>query len=233
MPYPTIHRRPRPTLPLATIVAVGLMLSAACLAHEHGNFGLGYGDDGDFNWSIVTADGRINTTQLDSDLLDNLKARYGTPFLVVGEGSDRYVITDKKLVERAQKSALEIQKYGREIGELAGAEAKLSLGDTHHEAQMARINKQRKTLEEEIRSGETDRERLDQIEDELFQLKVELQALRSMEKSNALTSEERADLKRQRDLAKEKLQVGIDRINKDMREILEIAKERNLAKKID
>jgi len=223
-------------LPLLTLLTIGLACGSAFIAtgspRAHEDSGTAFGYDGDFGWSIVRDKGETNSGQIDRDLMRDLKDRYATPFLIISDKSDRYVITDEKLVHRAEDSAEEIQKYGKEIGEIAGAEAKLALSDTRHDSQKSEIERKRKSLEEEIRSGNPDRERLDDIENELFQLRIELHALEGVERGSRLTAEERDDLKERRAVAKKRLQVGIDRINEEMREILDTAKERGLAKKI-
>jgi hypothetical protein len=210
-----------------------LTLALAGFSYAHAPNGLSaWSDDGVFNWAIISDEGQSMSGKLDSDLIQDLKARYKEPFLLIRDGDDQYVITDRKLVERGQRAAREIQKYGREIGEIARTQASLALSDVNHGPRGGKLEKRRDALENEIRSGNPSRERLDEIEQELFRISVELQALEGVERGNALTPEKRSELTERREVAKERLDRGIKRINQEMRGILKDAKAHHIADEI-
>lgn len=204
------------------------------VAHGDANHGFSYGDQEDFGWAIVSGDDVSSSGWPDRPLLDSIKERVGDEFLVVSDHDLRFLITDEKLVERAQDAARDLQKYGREIGVLARAQARLALGDARQDRQIARLERRRARLEQELRD-DRDRgdESMEELDQELMQVKVELHALESVQRSLALTSDDRKDLTKRRDEASERLRRAVRQINDAMRDILKEAKERHLAEPVE
>lgn len=211
------------------VVAVALPSAAVARSSSHS---MSFGTDDEFAWAIISDQHQSMSGGIDMDL-EELKDQYGDRFLVVRDGDERYVITDEGLVRRAERSASEIRKYGTEIGEIARTQARLSLSENRQDKSIAKLSKRRKALEKAIEVSERRRESTDDLEQDLFRIRVEMQALEGVQRGFALTSDERDDLSRRRDVAKERLQRGVRRIQRDMREILETAKSRGLAERVD
>lgn len=198
----------------------------------HENHTYSFGDDDDFHWAIVSDDGMNLSGHFDRDLIEELKERHEEPFLLIGEDDEEYLITDENLVERAQKAGQRIREHAAEIGALARAQARLSLGDSRLDRRVEKLERKRKALKKSIRDAERRGDSTDEIEQELFQVKVALRALEGVERGFALTSKERDELIEQRDGASQRLRRAVDGIKREMREISKTAKSRGLAERI-
>lgn len=202
--------------------------------HGHdGSIGYSFGDDDDFHWAIVSDEGMNLSGHFDDDLIDDLKDRYDEPFLLVGEDDDRYLITDEELVERAQRAGQRIRDHAREIGDLARAQAKLSLADKRFDDRTEKLEKKHKALKKSLRDAERRGDPTDDLEQQLFQLRVALRALENVERGFALTSKEREELIEQRDAASKRLHRAVEGIKREMRDILKTARSRGLAERLD
>jgi hypothetical protein len=119
-----------------------------------------------------------------------------------------------------------------EIGDLAGAEAKLALAQVNYGSR-ERLERQQRALEKALQEAERDGEATRELEQKLFGAQVALQVNESMERENRLTAEEKRNLIRRRDKASERVSRGMARINAEIREILDRAKSRGLARRVD
>ena len=198
----------------------------------HENHTYSFGDDDDFHWAIISDDGMNLSGHFDRDLIEELKERHEEPFLLIGEDDEAYLITDEDLVERAQRAGQRIREHATVIGALARAQARLSLGDSRLDRRVEKLERKRKALKKSIRDAERQGDSTDELEQELFQVKVALQALEGVERGFALTSKERDELIEQRDEASQRLRRAVDGIKREMREIAKTAKSRGLAERI-
>jgi hypothetical protein len=205
---------------------------ATSAVHGNQNHTYSFGDDDDFHWAIISDDGMNLSGHFDRDLIEELKERHEEPFLLIGEDDEAYLITDEDLVERAQRAGQRIREHATEIGALARAQARLSLGDSRLDRRVEKLERKRKALKKSIREAERQGDSTDELEQELFQVKVALQALEGVERSFALTSKERDELIEQRDEASQRLRRAVDGIKREMREISKTAKSRGLAERI-
>jgi len=112
------------TLVLAATVMLALAAPAPSGAYSHAH---GADDESDFGWAIFSGGNSSMSDMHDLDSMDELKERFGDEFLYVRDRDDRYVITDRRLIARTQESTKQIRKYGKEIGELARAQARLEV----------------------------------------------------------------------------------------------------------
>lgn len=123
-----------PIRAVALAASAVLALSSPTLSFAHGEthapeHGFAYGNDDEFTWAIIDGGSSSMSGQLDSETIETLKDRYGDRFLYIEDDENGYAITDRTLVERARRASKRIGEYGREIGEIARTQAKLSLSE--------------------------------------------------------------------------------------------------------
>jgi hypothetical protein len=224
-----MHRR----IVIAFAAAVLAVVPPALTRAHSTDHGSAHGDADDFGWAIVSGDDVSTSGWPDHPMLESLKERYGDEFLVVVDHERRFVIADEKLVERAQDAARDLKKYGREIGEIARAQARLSLGDARQDRGIARLERRCARLQQELRDQARDDESTGSLEEELLQVKAELQALESVQRSFALTSDDRKDLTKRQEEASERLRRAVGHINATMQDILKDARARHLAEPVE
>jgi hypothetical protein len=190
-------------------------------------------DDDHFGWAILTREGEtMSTGVLARETLRKVKQQYGPELLVIAEGDERYVITDPGLIREGVRAARKIRDMEPEIGDLAGAQAKLALSQVNYGSR-ERLERRQRAFEKALRDAERDGEATRELEQKLFEARVELQVNEGMERENRLTVEEWLDLIRRRDKASERVSRGMARINAEFREILGRAKSRGLARRVD
>lgn len=190
-------------------------------------------EDDNFSWAVVTQGGRaITGNVVQGDPISKLKDRYHRDFLYIRDHDERYVITDPELIDEAREAGSHINRYSKEIGELAQAEARLAMSRVADERRPG-LDRRRRALERAIEVRERQGESTDDLEDELFRVRVETKSLESMSRSNQLTSDEREDLVQRRDRASARVKEGERKIQAELRQILADAKERGIAARVD
>lgn len=219
------------TVLLAAGLALTLIAPAALAGHHSSRFG--FGDDDDFSWTIVAGDNTSMSGQLDPEKLDDLKDRFGSRFLYIRDKDQGWVVTNHEMIERAQRASERIGRYGREIGEMARASAKLALEARRPTRDIARLREERRELRREIERAERNGDATDDLEQELFQVNIAIQANEGIAQNWKLSSEERDDLTRRREAASAKLHEAVREIHQEMRDILQDARERHLAEPVD
>lgn len=202
-------------------------------AHADADHGFAYGDDDNFGWAVVSGDQTSMSGVLDHGTLESLKDRFGDDFLVIDDGGHRFVITDDKLFERAQETARDLQKYGREFGEIARAQVRLSLGGASPDRRIERLERRLAAVEREMRDEERHGGSTDDLEIDVMQLRAQLDALKGLQKSFSLTADERGDLTRRKEEAQDRLRRCVRQIHDDMKDILKEAKARHLAEPVE
>jgi hypothetical protein len=221
---------------LALVFAAALLSAAVAppsTSADSYSFGSDQDEGGGFGWAIISGGSSSMSEMQDLDSIDDLKARFGDNFLYVREGHDRYVIKDRKLVSRAQEAAKEIGKFGREIGDLARAQARVAVDESLEARRQAKMMRIQKRLEREIdrraRRGEPTRD----LERALDDVTSEIGSFEPPDRGDRLTASDRRDLTRRREEASERLHQGVRQIKREMREILREAKSRGLAERLD
>ena len=224
-------------VPLALVALLTLVTPIPSSAHSHPSahaysYGFSNDEDEDFGWAVVS-DGKTNCTNLsDWDVLNELKDRYDGDFLYVRDGKEHFVIRDPRLVERAQTASREISKYGKEIGKLASAEAKLALSHVGMTGQRLSLERAERELEREIERSEREGESTQGLKRALGHIREEMESLPD-DDHETLSASERDDLRRQSDEARKHLQDAVRKMRRDIRDILREAKERGKAEKLD
>ena len=233
--------RPIALVPLALAVLVALVSPVPSSAHSHAGvhaysygYQRGHQADDDFGWAVVSG-GDAHTSDLDdTDILERLKDRYDGDFLYVRDGKEHYVIRDPRLVARADQSCDEIRKYGKEIGQLARAQAKLALAGLQFSGQRRSLERAARELEREIARNERHGDSTEGLERALRHIRDEIEDLPDEDHATSgMTAKERADLERQSRDAQEHLQGAVKKMRQDIRDILREAKEKGKAEKID
>jgi hypothetical protein len=205
------------------IVSLALLLSSSTVkAAENEEFG----------WTIVSGTSQSNMGQLNPRMIQDLRHRYGDRFLVIRDGDEKYVITDEALVRRGEDITSEIRNYQPEIGDMAEAEARLSLSKQNHEEEKVALKERRRKIRTAIENNERRGRPTRALERDLFQATVQLQAIQGLEENSRLSADEERRLMRQRERASARLKVGTDRINREMRELLDTAKSSGRAERL-
>ena len=186
----------------------------------------------EFGWTLISGGSQSNMGSVKPNMINGLRHRYGRRFLCIRDRDEIWVITDKELVQRGEDTAGIITEYQPAIADMAQAEARLSLSEDRHDDEKAELRERRGELRKEIAANERRGRSTEELEQELFQINTQLQALQGVEESNRLTADEKKQLIRQRDKASVRVKVGYDRINAGMREILDLAKERGKAEPV-
>ena len=123
-----MHRTPTATAVLAAAILC-LAVPGSSSAYSYA-----YGSDRDeedsFSWAIIAGGNTSMSNMRDLDSIDDLKDQFGDEFLYIRDGKDRYVISDPGMVERALEASKEIRKYGKEMGKLARAQARLAVDES-------------------------------------------------------------------------------------------------------
>jgi hypothetical protein len=217
----------------ATIIALLALTILASSGTALAGFGpKGLGNDA-FGWAILTREGEtMSTGVLARETLRKIQKQYGPDLLVIADGDERWVITDPGLVRDAVRAARKVRDLEPEIRDLAGAQAKLAMSQANNGSR-ERLERRQRALEKALRDSERDGEATEELEQELFGARVALQVNESMARENRLTADEKRDLIRRRDNASERVNRGMARINADFREILDRAKSRGLARRVD
>ena len=226
-----MHPLPRFALAVSVFSAVAtIVVAPPAFAHKGG---YSYGTDDDFSWAFVSDNGRKISGNLNSDDIGKLKDRYDGEFLYIRDGEERWVITDPDMIDRAHRAEEQIKNYNKEISEIANAEAKFAMAGMNNDKKQAKLSQRRRALEDRIGKLEERGEDTSDLDRELFEVKVESEALTNMHKNAQLTAEEQRDLTERRDRASARLKKGMQKIEADLRKILADAKERGLAERVD
>lgn len=211
--------RPHPLLFAMTLLASLALPSLSTAGSQTKNFVF----DDDFDWAIFSKHEHVQLLN-GYRWVQELKKQYGEEFLYVRDLEEKFVITDKGLIERAERSSAKIADYSTDIGEVAGARARLSLAQMRNDE--GDLKEQQRRLEDAIEEREQKGKSTRGLRAELFRVKAKRQ---SLDRSSRITPEERKGLEKRVDKASARLKRGMQKIEDEIREILEDAKERNLA----
>ena len=213
-------------VPLVAFLALALVLSAVPGTSVGSKAPL---SDPEFGWTLISGGSQSNMGKVNPYRINELRHRYGRRFLCIREGDEIWVITDEALVRRGEDTAGIITEYQPAIADMARAEAQLSLSEQTHEDEKAELRERRREIQKAIDANERRGRSTKELEQELFQVSTQFQAIQGVEESTRLTADEKKRLIRQRDKAAVRVKAGYDRINAGMRELLSVAKERRRA----
>ena len=218
-------------------LAITFVLATASPAPSSGHsYAFGTHDDKDqgLGWAIVDGENTSMSDMRGLESLDDLKSRFGDEFLYIREGRDQYVIEDEKLVARARQAARGIQKYGKEIGELARAQARLALGVSRQDRRVDKLERAQAKLERRIERAAERNQSTEDLERELDKITAELESIEDHDdRGEQLSSGEVREMTRRREEASKQLQRGVREVQNEIREILRDAKRRGLAERLD
>jgi hypothetical protein len=223
-----------PRAHLVVLATAACFVLAPTTSTAHSNSHGPYQDDKQgFGWALISGGNSSMSDMQDLDSIEDLKSRFGDDFLYIREGRDHFVIRDRKLVERAREAASQIQRHGKEIGKLARAEAALALSGSRVTRREAKLEALQSKLESRIERAERRGDPTEELERELDAVNRELDSVESDDARERLTGTERSKLSAQRDEAREGLERAVREIERDMREILRVAKQKHLAEPLD
>lgn len=176
-------------------------------------------DEGELGWVLVSDGITSMSDSNDLESVDALRARYGDRFLLLRDGNDRYLIRDEGLIDRAEHATRSIKLYGKEIGLLARSRAGDAFG-----------KKSSRKIAAMAQRGPRD------ASDARLEREVE-ELIRDMERLGAASRPADAarsrDLERRSDVVSKQLHEAVRQGQEEMRQILEDAKTRDLAKQAD
>jgi hypothetical protein len=221
---------------LAAAAVLAVSIPTLSFAHDesHGTeHGDSYGTDDGFTWAIIEGDNSSMSGQLDHDLIEKLKDRFGDRFLYVEDDEDGYVITDRALVERAHRASRRIGQYGREIGEIARTQVRLTLSESRPKIRRAELLREQAELRREIDRAEQRGDDTEALERRLDRLTTKLEVSDPVDQGFQLSAEEKQDLTKRRDHAKARLREAVKQTNDEMHSILREAKSRRIAERVD
>jgi len=219
-----------PSTLIALLAFATLSMSGTALASANP---IALEDDDQFGWAILDRDGATQSFGIRAgETLRKIKGQYGPELLVIVDRDQRYVITDAGLIQDALRESRKIRDMEPDIAELAQAQAKLTMAELNrHPGE--RLERRERELEKALGDAERNGEVDEELRQELFEARVALQVSESMERQTRLTADERRDFARQRDKAAERVNRGMSKIRAEIREILQRAKSRGLARLLD
>lgn len=216
---------------LGFVLALCLFVTALALAHPHST-GKGYRDS-ELSWAIIDDDHNHShaSTQDALEEIEDLKSRFGDSFLYIRDKDDRYVITNRALIERAEEASHRIGDHAKEIKTIAKAQARVALSQAHGAKARVKLERIEAQLEEKIESREIRGEEADELTRALERVREDLEDIEDHE-PRPLTRAEEQDLERKRQEVQDELQKAIGEMRSEIRDILKEAKERGLAARV-
>src|SRR4051812_8517243 len=203
-------------LALAAWTVVSLPSAALTPARGSGyHYGFDNDDDKDQLGWVLLKGGHNSSSSLNNEDLDDIKARFGREFLYIRDGSDRYVIRDRRLMQRAEDSMKPIQEAGREIGRAVGDKVGYSVGRSQGSREQARLVRRIDRVSSRIdRLSERDEDTQD-LEIELNQLQRQLDTLKGDRGRRHDDEEREADLDAANQRASRHMREAIRKVNQD------------------
>jgi hypothetical protein len=214
---------------LGWALALALLVPSLTVAHSHPHSG----SDDDLGWILIDGERQSMSDMRDIDDVDDLKARYGDEVLCIREGDERYVITKPVYMERARKAARRVSE-NKEIVKLARTEAKLAMSRAMGPKSRAKLVRMEAQLQGRIARNEAQEDFTKDLERELERVRRELDALDSNSRTDdeTLTGAEERDLERRREGARARLQVAVQGLRDEIREILREARAKGDAERL-
>ena len=210
--------------------ALLLFVTALALAHPHSH-GKGYRDS-ELSWAIIDDDHNHSSNLDEMDEIEDLKPRFGDEFLYIRDGKERFVITNRDLIRRAEEASHRIGDHAKEIKTIAKAQAKHAVSQAQGARARAKLQILEGQLEEKIENREIRGEEADELRRALERVQEDLEEIEAGREPRPLTRSEEQDLERRREEAQAELQKAIQEMRSEIRDILRDAKEKGLAERV-
>jgi len=195
--------------------------SSAASAREHAPASHRHLDEsGELGWILVTDRITSMSEQSDQESIEELRARFGSPFLVLREGDARYVVRDEGLIDRADRAVYAIKVYGKEMAMLAAFRAQ----GAHGSAKRAR---KAAALANRPAPGGSKGDSNDRLQREFEALIHEMEILETSSRRGEVSRESHELDRRSQELSK-RLEEAVRGGRREMRAILDDARERHL-----
>lgn len=226
---------------LWSFLAAAIVVVAApppyAMGDEHSNgraYGYDSGDDeGDnLGWIIVSGEITSISDMGDLESLEGFRHRFGSSFLYLRDGDDHYVIKDEEMIDRAQHAARSIKLYGKEMGMLARFKIQGTLVSRKSARKIAAMQ-QRPTPHREAGRRSPSEESNERLEHEVAELIEDMDALRADPHQGDVTDAKSRDLERRSEALSKRLGKAVHEGRKEMRDVLQDAKARHLAKRVN
>lgn len=228
--------------PLCSFLAAAIIVAAAAPpptavadepsnGHTHGYVPRERAHD-NLEWIIVSGGITSLSDMSDMESLEHLRLQFGSPFLLLSDGDDHYVIKDEQLIDRAQRAAHSIKLYGKEMGMLARFEIQGTLASRKSARKIAAMRQRPAPHGEHARRSSRD-EWNDRLGREVAELIEDMDALRTDPHQGDVTSAKSRDLERRSEALSKRLERAVHEGHEELRDVLHDAKERNLAKRVN
>lgn len=213
----------RRTIPFVLVLG---LLPLVALAHSHP--GKAHWDD-ELGWAIIHDDHTRSSSLHDLDEIEDLQTRFGDDLLYIRDGDERYVITNRALIDRAEDASHRIVDPAKAI---AKAEARLAVRQVQSVKARVKLENAETQLEAAIERQELRDKEADELRRALERVREELEQIEATGERRHVTSSEQKELERRRDEAHERLEKAVSEMRSEIREILREAKDKDLAKRI-
>ncbi|HET9251157.1 MAG TPA: hypothetical protein VFP58_03495, partial [Candidatus Eisenbacteria bacterium] len=150
--------------------ALTLLVAALAVAHAHP----GTDWDDELGWAILHDDHRRTSTLHGLDEIEDLQSRFGDDLLYIRDGDERYVITDRALIERAEEAAHRIVDPAKAM---AKAEARLAVRQAHSAKAWVKLQNAEAQLEAAIEKQERRGDDAEELRDALERVREELEQI--------------------------------------------------------
>lgn len=177
------------------------------------------GESGEIGWILVTDRVTSMSDQSDLESVEALRARFGSSFLILHQGDDRYVVRDKGLIDRAERAVYAIKVYGKEVAMLAAFRVQGALGSAKRARKAAGLAKRP--------PGGSPGDLDDRLQRAFETLIHEMEALEASSRRGEVSRNPHGLDRRSEELSK-RLQEAVRGGRQEMRQILDDAKERHL-----
>jgi len=231
-----------PRTKVAFIAALGLALFTPALSRTAvaGSYSYGFDQDKDvLHWAIVDEDRNSSSNLSELEDLDDLKAQYGSTFLYIRDGDERYVIKDRGMMQRVREAMKPITEAGREIGKAVGAKVSYSMRRSGYarerarmERQLARVERRLARLPDEGDDAEDQDQERQELENERQELQNQLDQLKDDRRERHASEEQQAELDAATERASRHMREATRNLDRQLRAILKEAKSRNIANRI-
>ena len=177
-------------------------------------------ESGEMGWILVT-DGATSMSDLaDQESIEELRVRFGSPFLVLHQGNARFVVRDRGLIDRAERAVYAIKVYGKETAMLATFQARGALGS-------AKRARKASALAKRPAPGGSRGDSDDRLQREFEALIHEMEVLEASSRRGEVSGETHELDLRSKALSR-RLQQAVRGGRREMRQIFDDAKERHL-----
>ena len=212
--------------PLPFALALSLLLPTLASGHPHS--GKAH-RDATLSWAILHEDHQHMGSLDELDEIEDLQSRFGDDLLYIRDGDERYVITNRAWIDRAEDAAHWILEPAKAI---AKAEARFAVSQVRSTKARVKLQSAETQLEAAIeREGLRDKER-EELRRALERVREELEEIETTGERRQVTPSEQRELERRRDEAHERLEKAVSEMHSEIRDILREARNKGQATRI-